>query len=623
MHEIIPLRKEGDKPVVSILKKLLQQAFQKQKKDPPHVFEVTAEYPCRSDPDIPFESLNPLQSCFRDHYRKYKHCVVEAGTGTGKTALAYIASRCFLDDGQRVVITAPTRELVKSLYRESVGIWGAKVVGLNTGNDRNVADRFFIVTTPEGFISAIRANKEWTKAGLLIVDEAHNILDRDRGGDIDVAITVHTSNGGKFLLMSGTFPNKKEIADLYNADLYISRYRKTQIHVTEIHVPDDLDPKPTPKKYSGVVVPTLSGHIFNRDSIRLRTLKELLKKHENESVIVFVPTKIAGFCLSESLIAPFHCADIAEKEKNRLIAEFNTGVIKTILATNTLSQGVNTPADVVIVCGTRRGSYYLNKAEVDQMLGRAGRNKPDAFVYIMGDKVELFNAKKTALAKSLPLPVESMVLTMLSLRCLRKQDLTDMLGKTYAASLISGDKVEETVERYLRLLRHCSILTEKEGGLYALTKEGTLLARYYVSPISYVSYMRVARRLAEKDLTEAEKGCILLSCIIQNSAVPEMPARLEKDILMKLISLELDRDISSQKVAAFRYYLTKASAIPPYLPYQLRDAERWISLFKDLEKYSVHQKTPGKEWLKNVISLLKSNAAKTAAKNKPVQISFV
>jgi replicative superfamily II helicase len=95
-------------------------------------------------------------------------------TGTGKTALAYIASRYYLDEGQRVILTAPTKELVKSLYREASGIWGAKVVGLNTENDRNVRDRFFIVSTPEGLISAIRTNKEWTKAGLLIIDEAHN-----------------------------------------------------------------------------------------------------------------------------------------------------------------------------------------------------------------------------------------------------------------------------------------------------------------------------------------------------------------------------------------------------------------------------------------------------------------
>jgi len=51
---------------------------------------------------------------------------------------------------------------------------------------------------------------------------------------------------------------------------------------------------------------------------------------------------------------PFHNADIEEAEKNRLVSEFNSGAIKTLIATDTLAQGVNTAADTVIVFGTRR-----------------------------------------------------------------------------------------------------------------------------------------------------------------------------------------------------------------------------------------------------------------------------
>ena len=70
-----------------------------------------------------------------------------------------------------------------------------------------------------------------------------------------------------------------------------------------------------------------------------------------------------------------------------LVTEFNRGNIKTILATNTLSEGVNTPADIVIVFGTRRGSYYLDTVDVNQMFGRAGRGKDEATAYLIGDKI--------------------------------------------------------------------------------------------------------------------------------------------------------------------------------------------------------------------------------------------
>ncbi len=167
-----------------------------------------------------------------------------------------------------------------------------------------------------------------------------------------------------------------------------------------------------------------------------------------------------------------HCADLEDKERERLVVEFNAGELKTLLATNTLSQGINTPADIVVVCGTRRGGYFPEKTDVDQMFGRAGRGKPEAMVYILGDKIELFNAKKLSLAKSLPLPVQSMVLTILSLNPALKQDLIQALSMTYAASLTAGQKVAESVEKNLHFLRACHILNRKESGLYSLYERG-------------------------------------------------------------------------------------------------------------------------------------------------------
>lgn len=657
--------------MISFFKKWFSKKAGYPNKDAPRIFEVMGEYPCGSDPDMPFETLNPLQSCFKDNYRPDKHCVMESGTGTGKTAIAYIASRCFLDGGQKVILTAPTRELVKSLYRESIGIWGAKIAGLNTNSDKTVADKFFVVTTPEGFLSAVRSGKEWTKAGLLIIDEAHNLLDPSRGGNLDVAMTVHVRSGGKVLLISGTFPNKSELADLLNADMFISKYRKTLIHVNEVHVPDDLNAQPVPRKLPAGVTPTITGHIYNRDSVRLKLLKDILLKHQEENILIFVPTKAAGYCLSESLVAPMHCADIEDKERDRLVAEFNAGKLKTLLATNTLSQGINTPADVVVVCGTRRGGYFLEKTDVDQMFGRAGRGKPEATVYILGDKIELFNAKKLSLAKSLPLPVQSMVLTILSLNPASKQDLRRALSMTYAASLTTGQKVDESIEKNLHFLRVCHILYRKEGGLYSLTKEGILIARYFFSPSDYISYIKIARKLMAMDFPEVDKGCILLSLIIPFGVMPEFPERIIKDFIMKWESIKMEKEVRykdarkaqgisaeaasienqanqldsngeveevqqpnkgetdlaitkiAQRSALLKYFLQRASAIPPYFPYQLKDAERFIGMLNDMEYYKIHPEAPGKKWLQNTVFALKINVVKSTSRKKPLQPSLI
>jgi replicative superfamily II helicase len=601
------------------LLKLFRRKDRKKEARLPRVFEIDDNYPVCPDPELPFPSLNPLQSAFKDNYDPAMNTVVESGTGTGKTALHYIAARPHLEEGKRVIITAPTRELVRALHRDSVRIWGAKIVGINTGRDKDVSEKFFIVTTPEGYISAVRSKKEWCSGSLLIVDEAHNIMEASRGGELDVAITVFLSLGGTVLLTSGTFPCKRELAGMLRADLFISEYRRTKLTVEKIHAPDDLGAGPAPKRLPKGVVPTLSGHVYNRESLRLSILKDILGKHEGSGVIVFVPTKAIGFCLAESLVVPFHCADVEEKEKDRLVAEFNRGSIKTILATNTLAEGVNTPADIVIVFGTRRGGYYLDTVDVNQMFGRAGRGKDEATAYLIADKIELFHAMKQALDKTVPLPVESMTLTVLSARLSGKSDVVNMLRRTYAATFTSLEKVEETVDRYLHFLSRCNILTEKDGR-YSLTKEGALLARYYISPRSYMKYISVAGRLREsRELQDIDKGCILISCII-NFMSNEAPPRLEKDIQMKLIPLELDKEVSPRKSAVLRHCIDKPSAMPPPLVFQLRDVERWLGMLGDIEKYGIRVEAHGRTWLHLACMGLKTSAARNSRKKKPVQL---
>ena len=177
-------------------------------------------------------------------------------------------------------------------------------------------------------------------------------------------------------------------------------------------------------------------------------------------------------------------------------------------------------------------------------------------------------------------------------------------------------KIDEVAGRYLHYIKACNLLNEKNG-LYSLTKEGVLLARFYISPKSYLGYIKTARKLAACDLPGLDKGCILLSLILNISKAQECPPRFEKDILMQLIPLELEKDVSAAKSGLLKYYTVKFSAMPQFLPYQLRDADRWISMFADLEKYGVHKETPGKAWVSEAVVVLKTASAKMLGRKKP------
>ena len=63
----------------------------------------------------------------------------------------------------------------------------------------------------------------------------------------------------------------------------------------------------------------------------------------------------------------------------------------------------------------------------------------------------------------------------------------------------------------------------------------------------------------------------------------EAPPRIEKDMQMKLIPLELDKEVSPLKSAVLRHRIDKPSAVPAPLGFQLRDIDRWLGMLGDME----------------------------------------
>ena len=552
-----------------------------------------------------------------------------------------ITYRYYLRRGRRIIVLAPTQELVNSLHRDMFKLHGGGIVGISAGDRKVVDGKYVIVATPESYISAVRSNKEWVDAGLLVVDEAHNLFEKDRGGDIDVAITLFTKRGGKVMLMSGTFPNSKEVAARLDADLFVCKYRKTIIHTKHIDCPDDFGAvKKSNKDFRNKgMVPTASGDFaYSGFSSRLGLLKGILSDHEGESILIFVPTKTIGFCLADHLKVGFHCADVDRDVKDELIANFRDGTRTVMIATTTLSQGVNTPADVVIIFGTRSWNNFEDQMSVNQKKGRAGRGKDKATVYLLADKIEYFHATKEILISSLPLPCESMTLTVLSQGPATKPDLTDALASTYSATFHTRQKIEGTVDRYLHYLeecKECDILAY-DNGKYSLTPEGTLLSRYYIKPSDYMAYINMANKLmkipepvpgqktpaalpgdsascapevpAIPTIAPLSKGTILLSLVLPGDSFYNCPERYKKDVLMRLRDHKLDSEVSIEKIGTLRSYMEKASLMPQFFPWQLPAVERWLSMFEDMTKYRVHIQTPGSNWLQLASVALKKNA---------------
>jgi ATP-dependent DNA helicase HFM1/MER3 len=79
----------------------------------------------------------------------------------------------------------------------------------------------------------------------------------------------------------------------------------------------------------------------------------------------------------------FHNAGIPFEDRRAVEYMFINGKIKVLCATSTLAVGVNLPAHLVIIKGTKqytnRGYEEYDVMDIQQMIGRAGRPQFDKF----------------------------------------------------------------------------------------------------------------------------------------------------------------------------------------------------------------------------------------------------
>lgn len=157
--------------------------------------------------------------------------VINLPTSGGKTALAIFrilqALNQFAQDNGWVAYTAPTRALVAQItrrLRKDLGSIGVRVEQLSGAveidafeEDLLDKDTSFdvLVTTPEKLDLVIRNEKVKRPLVLIVVDEAHNIEDPERGLKLEMLLATVKQDCEKasFLLLTPYIPNGTQIAD--------------------------------------------------------------------------------------------------------------------------------------------------------------------------------------------------------------------------------------------------------------------------------------------------------------------------------------------------------------------------------------------------------------------------
>lgn len=371
-----------------------------------------------------------------------KDVLVTAPTGTGKTAIAYYIISKNLKDGKQTFYTTPLKALSNQKYRDMQKIYGEKNVGLLTGDAKINVHAPIIVMTTEIYRNMVfgekiqNNNRESAKEPKTVIfDELHYLGDVDRGGIWEQSIILSDENT-QLLSLSATIGNNKIINDWMGG---IKDKENILINVPpeRRHVPltfnteECVASKPTGNKkqvaekyqvpdensYLKIIeklkqsdqLPTILFVFSKKTSSKLlssfglkgndlttlsekNTIEEIIKRYKNEGTYlghsINIPALKKGYAI--------HNAGLLPVQKELVEELFQKKLVKVVIATETLSAGINMPARSVVISSTRKptsassidgtdGKRDLSVNEFHQMSGRAGRRGMDkeGFVYVM------------------------------------------------------------------------------------------------------------------------------------------------------------------------------------------------------------------------------------------------
>ena len=394
------------------------------------------------------------QGCTPDEFQKEsgmalsagKDVIVEAPTGTGKTAVAYYAASKNMKEGKKTFYTTPLKALSNQKLKEFKEIYGEENVGILTGDRRENADAPILIMTTEVYRNMALSKHFGEDAplmdnlGTVIFDECHYLGDISRGAVWEESIML-TPKDAQVLALSATIGNPKEIqswmntvsengvhlvsipAEARNVPLIFDRLNTLNYEKEEKMLKKGINrgyinvqspavyAKPSLSDFNNAVkelkirnqLPAIF-FIFSRKFSR-----ELLDYFEKEAPILtsedeqkeideivkkYASQKYIGSQLNINALKhgyAIHNAGIIPAQKELIEELFQKKLIKVVISTETLAAGINMPAKTVVISSAHKpvseaedenGNRLLTSNEFKQMAGRAGRRGIDKVGYV-------------------------------------------------------------------------------------------------------------------------------------------------------------------------------------------------------------------------------------------------
>jgi ATP-dependent DNA helicase HFM1/MER3 len=340
---------------------------------------------------------------------------------------------------RKIVYIAPSKALCEERYED----WSQRLsklymgiqIAIITGDAEpghsyfDLANAHFILTTPEKWDSLSRRWNEnfflLASVKLLMIDEVHLLGDTSRGSSLEAVVArmktiqqaskniqvsqveLHSTSYSnttpeaiascmRLIAVSATLPNIQDVAEFLGANEAFSfdeSYRPVPLSIQVVGLGNvgkneyrfwtTLD-----QQVPHLIAKYSDGKqtlIFCHTKKETQNLANLLVQHNfghgNFKTSSYPPGTVQ-YCL-ESGVA-YHHAGMEKSDRRQVEEAFADRRLRCLCATSTLAVGVNLPAHLVIIKGTKSWRGGSGHQEIDpmlllQMMGRAGRQGHDTY----------------------------------------------------------------------------------------------------------------------------------------------------------------------------------------------------------------------------------------------------
>ncbi len=322
--------------------------------------------------ELPFKLTNAqnkvLEEIDRDmESKKSMNRLLQGDVGSGKTAVAMVATYKAVKSSYQVAVMVPTAILAKQHYENFKNIlekFNIRCELLVSGTPKKKKEEILEnlkignIDVIIGTHALLQENVEFNKLGLVVTDEQHRFGVRQRG------IINSKGENPDVLVMSAT-PIPRTLALILYGDLDISiidelppnRQKIDTFAVTpskEERVNNFIKAQINEGRQAYIVCPLVEEN----EEINARSVIEIAEKYKNETFKEYKVEYIHG--------------KLNKKEKDRIMEEFKNGNTDILISTTVIEVGVDVPNSTIMVI---ENAERFGLATLHQLRGRVGRGK--------------------------------------------------------------------------------------------------------------------------------------------------------------------------------------------------------------------------------------------------------